>query len=156
MKKSKVLVFGFLFLVMANSAFASGNRRAKPCEYNEFHGELVRLYETDSPEKTAGFAPMSLALCEDSKGRYIVYSYKAVGLGELFDIPLPVVNPEFDSGRNEVAVFTHNDDEFYISRYLDTHPGVQVLGVIDGSKDEIVVYRRQLSRVISATLYLVK
>jgi len=141
-----------LLLLASAPAFADND---KACDYNEFHGMVVRDYEAQDGVRARGWAPRSATLCQaGDKTRYVILGYQAVGLGLLRDVPLTALEPgQVPSGEKHYTALVGTYDEGEAFELLK-NPQIENVLLFGDSKTQILAYRKQLGRILSNTLFL--
>ena len=146
--------FLVLLGVFANSlAFAANSPE---CTYNEKSGELVAAYEAPQIQGARGWVPLTLEICQDQqKQSYAILGYNAVGLGLLRDLPLPFVPGKTAIGAGQSVIeFVGAYDEREAYQLFDLSNSIEGVVLFGDSKTQILVYRRQLDRIVSNVLIL--
>ena len=150
----RFLVSIFLLLTLAIGSFADSDKR---CTYNEWSGSLVLQYQAHEPQKARGWAPTELRVCKDDEGLFAIVTHKAIGLGMLANPPLRIPK-KLDEMKKEVeyaVVFNEGSsfDERNAHKMFD-QPSVEAVIIFTGTKDQILVARKELRQVVSNTLFL--
>ncbi|MCX6126645.1 MAG: hypothetical protein NTV34_18080, partial [Proteobacteria bacterium] len=131
--------------------FAATSER---CSYNEWNGELIAAYEAFKPKESRGWVPLSLDLCKDSVGMYVIVGHQAVGLGVLRDLPQRISTNEenLDPKKNQASIVSSYDERDAYKKF-DSGSNIQTVLFSGESKTQIVVFRRQFERILSNTLF---
>jgi len=144
----------FLTLVLSLTSFAAGD---KSCTYNEWSGSLVLRYAAHDPQQARGWAPTELVLCKDKDGLYAIVTHAAIGLGQLADLPYRIPKRIEEMQADKEYAWLVNESSSYDERdalkFFDEKP-IQAVILFTGSKQQILVFRKELSQVVSNTLFL--
>lgn len=133
---------GFIFtIVLSVSAFAGGN----PCTYNSATGTLLGSFAAGQPSAARGWAPVALQICKASSGAtYLLTTYNGVGLGPVTEPPQVV---------NQTALILAGYDEKAVFSAFAKNPKLETVVFTGDSKTQVTVYRNQMGRLLSNTLY---
>ncbi|MBY0370505.1 hypothetical protein K2X33_07455 [bacterium] len=144
-----------LSAALSSGAFASGHTE---CDYGkEWSGNLILHYVAHESKEARGWVPTELALCKDSTGVYAIITHRALALGFLADLPLRVVSDSSKMQANQKYTWLVNASSSYDERdafKLFDQAAVESAVVLTGTKDQVLVIRKELNQVVSNTLFL--
>jgi hypothetical protein len=147
----KAFALFFLALVLSFNSMAGDD--IENCVYNEFSGKVIGKFSANERVKSRSWVPLDLILCQNDQGTFAIVSYQAVGLGVLWDPPFKTpTNKSLNAQDHQAVIQWGGEDDRQALKALDSKlVDVVILG--GSSETQVTVFRKQLDRVVSNTLF---